>query len=107
MQEIHDNSFPLPDLNSMKFIKTVVSDGLVQAVGLVRITAEGILITDQKLSLQQRAIASGLAIDELKKECMRAGLQDCHVFVEKSNVKEFLKFFGFQPCKGQALVIHF
>jgi len=102
MQQIHDNSFPLPDLSDRLYIcrKTVVDDGKIVAIGLVRLTAEGILITNQTLPHVTRARGSAVMINQLKQDAKSHGLSDCHVFVINDKVQKFLKHLGFENCKG-------
>ena len=110
MKRIHDNSFPLPDLSNRLYIckKSVIDDGKLVAIGLVRLTAEGILLTNQLLPVTMRARASAVVIEQLKQDVKAWGLDECHVFVKSSKVQQFLKHLGFQLSKGgQPLVIHF
>ena|SRR5271166_6045584 len=110
MKSIHDGSFPLPDLTNRLYIlkKSAVENGKLVAVGLVRLTAEGILMTDQSLPLVTRANCSTVLIESLKSDAKSYGLDECHVFVKNEKVSKFLKHIGFSPCNGgQPLVIHF
>lgn len=110
LKDIHDNSFPFPDLSNPLYIskKEVVSDGIIIAGGIVRLTAEGILFTNKDASLMQRAIASNAIIKALREDVKNRGLDECHVFVQQSNVQAFLKRLGFEYCKGGTpMVIHF
>jgi hypothetical protein len=110
MKAIHDGSFPLPDLSNRLYIcrKTAVDAGKIVAVGLVRLTAEGILITNQELPKSTRARASAVLVEQLKQETKSYGLDECHVFVKNAGVQQFLEHLGFNPCQGgKALVIHF
>jgi N-acetylglutamate synthase-like GNAT family acetyltransferase len=110
IKRIHDDSFPLPDLSNPLYVsqKTVIDEGDVVAAGLVRLTAEGILITNQSLPAITRARASKELIEALKKDCKGRGLDECHAFVKNSVVAEFLFHLGFQKCQaGQPLIIHF
>ena len=110
MEKLHDNEFPLPDLSNRLYIcrKTVIDKAEVVAIGLVRLTAEGILFTNGSLPLVTRARASAVLIEQLKGDCKSQGLDECHVFVKQENVKRFLEHLGFSPCKGgDPLVIHF
>ena len=110
MMSLHDDSFPLPDLSNRLYIsrKTVVESGHIAAIGLVRLTAEGILLTNKDLPLVTRARCSAILVEKLKQDIKLQGLDECHVFVRKPNVQRFLEHLGFLPCKGgDPLVIHF
>lgn len=110
LEELHDNSFPFPDLSNPLYVsrKIAMSEGKIIGGGLVRLTTEGILILDQNTTLQQRSIASKAIINALKEEVKSRGLDECHVFVQQSNVRRFLKSLGFNDSKGgNAMIIHF
>jgi hypothetical protein len=110
MKEIHDNSFPLPDLLNPLYVsqKTAIENGRVVAIGLVRLTAEGVLICNMKEGSLARARASATLIEELKKDCIQSKLDECHVFVKDSKVHKFLSHLGFKFCQGGTpMVIHF
>jgi hypothetical protein len=110
LKNIHDNSFPFPDVSNPLYIskKLVISQGKLVGGGLVRLTAEGILILDQSLPVGLRAIASKAIITALKEDVKKKGLDECHVFVKDPNVQELLRRFGFVNCQGgQPMIIHF
>lgn len=110
MQGIHDNSFPTPDLSDRLYIakKTIIENGQVVAIGLVRLTAEGILITNQVLPKTTRARCSATAIESLKQDVKCYGMNECHIFVKDNKVKKFLQHLGFVSSKGgDPLVINF
>jgi len=109
-EKIHDGSFPYPQFDDKIYIskKTVVEHGKVIAIGAVKITTEGILITDQNAPLITRARCSEAVIEALKQDVKLAGLNECHVFVKEPKVIRFLNHLGFNPSKGgQPLVIFF
>jgi hypothetical protein len=110
LRNIHDNSFPFPDLSNNLYIsrRIAISSGQIIGGGLVKITAEGILILDENIDIQTRALASRYIIEALKKDCKMAGLDDCHVFVKKEKVRRFLECVGFKDCLGgNPMVIQF
>jgi len=109
-EKMHDGSFPFPDLNNPLYIskKTVVDSGKIVAVGLVRLTAEGILFVEPDAPLVTRARASYNVMNALQEDVKKRGLDECHIFVKDPKVQKFMEHFGFTPCKGgNALVIHF
>ena len=101
MERIHDNSFPLPDLSNRLYVgkKSVVADSQVAAIGLIRLTCEGVLLTNNSLPSPTRARAGAITIEALKKDALRLGLNDCHVFVTSKRTKAFLEHLGFSVCK--------
>ena len=109
LKEIHDGSFPLPDLSNPLYFGqcTAIENGEVIGVGLVRLTCEGILITDQSKPVTQRARASKAIIESAREQAKFKGLEDCHVFVRQPNVIKFLEHLGFAISKsGTAMVTH-
>lgn len=91
--------FLLPDLSSKLVIaqRAIEVDGALQAVGLLKLTSEAMLIIDDKLSVQARALATKTLITQLIYDGERLGLDDCHVFVRRDNekMKKFLESFAF------------
>lgn len=111
IMQMHGNTaaFPLPDVSNKLYIskKTVISKGKPVAIGLVRLTGEGILIVDTQCNHIERAIASAAVIEALRGDVKNQGLEDCHVFVKDKGVQKFLRHLGFQDCKGgQPMVIY-
>lgn len=110
LRSLHDGSFPFPDVQNPLYIskKLLISQGKLVGGGLVRLTAEGILILDQTLPVHLRAIASKAIISALKEDVKTKGLDECHVFVKNPSVQELLRRLGFVDCQGgQPMVIHF
>jgi len=110
LRKIHDESFPFQDLANKLYIsqKTVIDNGEIVAAGLVRLTAEGILMCNMNMPVITRARATRELIESLKKDVQSRGLDECHVFVKDPKVQEFLMKLGFKICRGgQPLVIHF
>jgi len=108
MRRIHDDSFPLPDLSNPANIafRSIIGDGKLIAIGIVRYTTEGILIADEELPVTTRARATEMIVKELAEEVKARGLYECHVFVKDLRVKAFLKHLGFIDCNaGDPLVI--
>jgi hypothetical protein len=93
----HD--FILPDLSSKLVIaqRAIEVNGELQAVGLLKLTSEAMLLVDEKLPLQTRTIAIKQLLMQLVFDGERLGLDDCHVFVRRDNgkMKKFLEKFKF------------
>lgn len=109
-QEIHDGSFPFPDLSNPLYIskRIAVCDGKTIAAGFVRLTCEGILIVDGNACKLARAIAGKEIIESLKIDVKSKGLDECHVFVKNPDVVRFLEHVGFKPSLGgNPMIIHF
>lgn len=102
LHESTKEQFPVPDLEDKMYIscKSAVENGKVQAIGLIRLTTEGILVTDQSLPKTTRALASVAVMDALKKDLLSKQIHECHVFVQDENVARFLRHYGFNPSKG-------
>jgi hypothetical protein len=109
-KKIHDNSFPFPDLSNKLYIfqKTAIEEGRIVAVGLVRLTTEGILITNKDVRSITRARAAREVIESLKKDCQLRNLDECHAFVKSDATVQFLLKLGFKMSKGGIpMIIHF
>ena len=108
MKKIHDGSFPLPNLTDPAYIasRTVIDNGSIVAVGLVRVTTEAILIINQSLPRITRARAGQKLVEEMGRELRWRGIHDCHVFVKNPKVREYLRHLGFIDCNaGEPLMI--
>jgi hypothetical protein len=94
--------FPIPDITDPMYIscKAVVDNGKVQAIGLVKLTTEGVLVTDINLPKTTRALASVTAMNALKQDLISKGIHECHVFVQDEKVGKFLRHYGFKESKG-------
>lgn len=94
--------FPVPDVTDPMYIscKSAIDNGKVQAIGLVRLTTEGVLITDNSLPKTTRALASVAVMDALKKDLLSKRIHECHVFVQDPKVARFLCHYGFKKSKG-------
>jgi hypothetical protein len=102
LKVIHDNSFPFPNINNFLYIskKVIVEDNEIIAAGFLKLTSEGILITNPRTSRRSRVLATKELINILELEAKKFGFDDCHVFVKDSKVQEFLRHLGFNFCKG-------
>ena len=94
--------FALPDLSSPLVIvrKAVVADGKIQAVGLVRITSEGILILDPALSPRERIAAMYALERPVLSEAYGSGLTEITASIHNETAKHFSKRltqFGWTP----------
>ncbi len=110
LKELHDNTFPFPDLSDSMYIsrKSVISEGRVIAGGLVKLTTEGVLFVNKFASLHQKSIASKAIIESLKQDLINKNIHECHTFVQSMNVCMFLSSLGFKYCKeSNPMVIHF
>lgn len=109
LQDIHDDSFPFPELNNpLYFIQKVVEEnGIVKAAGIVRLTSEGMVIIDKTLTRIKRAEMVRSLILACMVEAKSRGMDECHLFVREPNMKQFLYHLGFFDSKGgDVLVTH-
>ena len=110
LQTIHDNSFPLPDINEPAYIgkKTIIEGGSVIGCGLVKQTLEGILILDPKAPKLSKARGLETLIDSFIHDMQALGQRECHVFVKNEKFRELLIHLGFKDCQGGTpMIIHF
>jgi hypothetical protein len=108
LARIHDNSFPLPELSNPAYItaKSVVDNGGLVAVGLLKLTSEAILITDQNLPKITRGRALQALMSELRRELKWRDIPDCHAFTKRDGIVPLLQRVGFKPCNaGEALIL--
>jgi hypothetical protein len=79
-ERIHDGSFPFPDFSNPLYISkfSAVDNAKLIAVGVVRLTAEGILFTDRNVPLVTRAKASYNVMNSLREDLKVRGLDECH-----------------------------
>src|SRR5437667_9101996 len=101
-RRIHDGSFPFPNLSNPSYIvqRTAIDNGNIVAHVIVKLTAEGILITDQSLPLVTRARCARELMNSAERPLKARNLDDCHVFCKDSHVIDFLTHYGFERCKG-------
>ena len=107
IDKINSYGFPTPDISSSLFIskKICVDRGKVVGFAGIRLTSEGILILDRNQSKITRTKAALELIEKCIADVKNLNLDDIHVFVQDSKVKNFLERCGFKISKGgQALV---
>ena len=108
--DIHANyyTFPFPNLaNPLYAIQRVVRNDKNNIIlaGIIKLTSEGIFITNKNLSEFERMKGIKLLNDQLEKDSLNFGLEDCHVFSENNdNFINILHKLGFVDCTGHALV---
>ena len=97
MKNIHDNSFPLPRVEKTIYFakKTVIDNGEVIAIGILKLTCEAIIITNQKKSMISRIKAIFALFDPLNEEATKFGLEDCHIFIKHKVIANIAKRLGF------------
>ena len=107
---MHDNQFPFPDLkNHLYMVKKVAQDkdGII-GTGIVRLTSEAILITDQTRPRSTRVKAVARLADAMLIDTKATGMDECHVFVRNSNIEHIVERIGFKKCRGGIpMVLHF
>jgi hypothetical protein len=102
MKRIHDDSFILPNIDNKQYIlkQTSIQNGKIAAIGIVKLTAEGILLTDKDLPLVTRAKASKEVIESLRHNLKLIGLDDCYIFCKCPKVQRFMEHMGFNKSQG-------
>src|ERR1700678_3602685 len=95
IKKLHDNSFPIPDLSKCIAGRTIIDNGGISAIALLRVTSEAILFTNQNLPNITRGRALQALMKELEKELKYRNLTDCHIFVKNENAQKTLKHVGF------------
>ena len=108
LKELHDATFPLPDLLNPTYIagRTIIDNGKVVAIGILKVTTEAVLITNERAPHITRGRAVKALVNELEIELRKRRLQDCHIFVKQHHVQRFLRGLGFVDCNaGNPMVI--
>lgn len=97
IKQIHDNSFPLPKIEDKIYFtkKTVIENGEVIAIGLLKLTCEAIIITDQSKSMISRIRAIFSLFEPLNQEAKKFGLEDCHLYVKQKVIEKIARRLGF------------
>lgn len=108
LKKIHANnhSYPFPDFNDPLYaIQRVVTEGdKIIVAGIIRITSEGLFITDKETSPFMRAKAIKILNNEMNL-IWKFGINDCHTFAENDdNYINILRKLGFEDCTGHAMV---
>jgi hypothetical protein len=100
-------NFAFPDLsNPLYAFQRVVLDnsGKIVLAVIVKLTSEGIFITDKDTSNLTRMKAIMLANNSFK-DAWSFGLEDCHTFVENDDhYINILRKLGWEDCTGHSLV---
>jgi len=108
--QVHDNSFPFPNIEDPSFIerKIIVNKGKVIGCGLAKLTTEFILILDKRESLKTRVNAVSALQRNIIYSLARKGITDIHVFIkDDEKVAKFARRMGFQDCPEKyALSLH-
>ena len=97
IKQIHNGSFPLPNLNDPLYFtkKLAINNGQIVAAGFGRLTCEAIVIVDEKQPLISRVNAIKELMDLQLNEAKNLGLSDCHAFVKRHKMLLFLAKMGF------------
>jgi hypothetical protein len=104
---LHKANFPFPE-GEFLTKQAVLDNGGLVALGLVRLTTEGILVINQSLPLTTRIRAIKELINNLEDTVKRVGINSCHVFVKNPDMRKLLLHLGFKDCEGeQAMVVQF
>lgn len=112
LKEIHDahfsEDFIFPNFN--RFLGTVCilddNDDIVVAGGILPIV-ESILITNKDQSVRNRREGLLKALKISVDFCKIAQENQLHAFVKDENFSAHLKKYGFNPIKGEGLVLRF
>jgi hypothetical protein len=102
IKQIHDGSFPFPDLASPLFLskRMAIKDGkLIGFIG-AKLTAEGVLILNSETSAITRTKASLELWDAMKRDLKNFGLEDFHVFTKNPKFFNLLMNFKFREEQG-------
>lgn len=108
MKRIHDGSFPLPNLDNPAYIskRSIIDNGNLVAIGLLKITTESILIVNRSTPNITRAKALRALVGELETELKWRKIPDSHVFVRNHKLKNLLESLKFIKCNsGESMVI--
>lgn len=98
--------FSYPDFR--KFIATFAvcddSNHIISAGG-IRPIAESIIITDKFRSKRERIEALIKVLGISQEICTQNGLDQLHAFIQDNKWERVLRAYGFNNCKGNALIL--
>jgi len=101
-------NFPFPDITQPIYcIQNVIRDdkGNIVLGSILKLTAEGIFITNKDLPEITRMKAILLANKEISKQAINLGLEDVHIFAESDdNYIKILRKLGWKDCTGYPMV---
>ena len=101
------SDFPLPDLDNLLYcIKVAVrnANGKVVAIGLVKLTAEAILVLDHDMSRISCVKAILKLKDFINDELFNYGMDECQISADNSDTAAFMERIGFVKCEGIPMV---
>ena len=103
LKQIYDNSVPFPDIKDNLYLskKVIYDNGEIVAIGLVRLTCEGIVFVNPNSPKTARVRAIKELINIQSDDAKRFGLKDCHVFIKRSGMLKFLEKLGFIKLKDE------
>ncbi len=100
----HSEDFGVPSMANVIDSRTLLSDGQVIGLGMVKLFAEGIIVLDKDVPLPSRAKGIIVGIDHALDVVKRAGLEQFHVFTDDPHYIEVLKkHWGFRTAPGTVL----
>jgi len=108
LMEIHKKfyNFPFPDLSNPLYAiqRVVVEKDKIILAAIVKLTAEGIFITNKDIGNLTRMKAI-MAADKDLKLLWNFGLDDIHTFAENDDhYINILRKLGFEDCTGHSMV---
>lgn len=102
-------NYAFPDLSNPLYIfQRVVRDenGEVITASVIKITCEGLFITNKDASHIKIIKAIKRLITQLREDCSLFGLEECHIFSENDDhYINILRKLGFTDCTGFPMVI--
>lgn len=100
----HSKDFGVPSMANVIDSKTLISDGRVVGLGVVKLFAEGVIVLDKDVPIPTRAKGIIVGIDHALDVVKRAGLEQFHVFTDDPHYIEVLqKHWGFRIAPGTVL----
>jgi hypothetical protein len=102
--------FPNPDVGKCIVKKTIISNGQVILIGLVKLSSEIILLSNDKVSEFKRGKALLMLEEEIERELNFRGIDECHAFLRWNEfngfkIEDILKKLGFKESKSDKILV--
>lgn len=104
--EQYSLEFEMPNFNDYVCAFTIVKNDEIVSIGGVRNLLEAVVLTDKNKSIRIRHEALHQMLDVLKMVAIQNGKNEIHAsIINDEKWKRHLKNIGFQPTKGEILVL--
>lgn len=104
IRNFHNLDFPLPDFEKSVVSAVVEDEGRIVAAGAVEALAEANFVSDLSTTVKTRLLSMDRLMSFAVHGSRQVGYTQLHVFTNEDMARILMKHFGFEPCRGIALV---